>query len=650
MIAQNSYICREIFEYFSNFMAKQNKKSAPVTGNTAAAQAPNPTNSGKTPLFYAGVLAAIAAVLYLPTLGHGFVLDDPLVTTLNAYVQKGFAGLGDIFSHSYRAGSSVSTDSEYMYRPLSVAMFAIEWSIAPNSAGIHHFMNVLWYAFSVGISFVTLRKILGADRWLIALGAVLLFAIHPLHTEVVANIKSRDEIMSYCFSVLALYFIWTNTEGRKNSVPFALGAFFLALLAKEGAVTMLFIAPLTLYFFGKTADWRKGLLLLAPFLLWFMMRFLIMGKLAYTPDFNDNQLVAASLSERWATGFVVLGKYLQLLLAPVGLSWDYSFNMVPTVGWGSVAAMVSLVLHLALAGLGIWGLKSRHPLAFCALAYLASMVLYSNLLMLIGTMMGERLTYQASIWFCLGIVLLLAQLLKVEGDSDLNEVFKGKNASLLVGAVSVLALAGLILTFQRNPDWKSNFTLVTTNAEETAQSFRALQAIGEETLVRYADKATPPSDTAALLKQSLDGFERSYAIRPTFNNTLGMGNVAYFKKNYPLAIQYYEESYKLQPGKLNRDRIVTAYKDWGRYEGQQKGNLPKAIEYLSKAMAYDSTDAQIQVDLGTAYAMGQQLDKAVVCFEKAFKANPKDEVLRRNLALTYQQLGQADKAAALMAK
>jgi tetratricopeptide (TPR) repeat protein len=632
-------------------MSKQQKKATNKV-ETVSRVANSPTNTseqkGKTALFYAGILAAIALVLYLPTLGHGFVLDDPLVTTLNAYVQKGFAGLGDIFTHSYRAGSSVSTDSEYMYRPLSVAMFAIEWAVVPKNAGIHHFMNVLWYAFSIGLTFLFLRKMLGAERWLIAFGATLLFAIHPLHVEVVANIKSRDEIMSYCFSILSLYFLFEATEGKPKRTVYAIVAFLLAMLAKEGAVTLLFIAPLALYVFGNKEDWRSGLVLFVPFILWFLVRYAIMGKLSYTPDFNDNQLVAASLMERWATGFGVLAKYLQLLILPIGLSWDYSFNMIPTVGWGSPWSIGSLVLHLGLVGFGIWGIRQKNVFAYCALAYLASMALYSNLLMLIGTMMGDRLTYQASLWFCLAVVLLLAKVLKFEGDSNLNTWLPGKNAMALLGATGAIALLGALLSFQRSAAWKDNYTLVTTDAKTAAGSFRALQAIGEETLLKYADKATPPKDTAALLQQSLDGFERSHQIRPTFNNALGMGNVAYFKKNYAKAAQYFEESYKLMPGKMSKERLVTTYREWGRYEGQVKGNLPQAIEYFQKSFAYDSTDTQTLIDLGTAYAMSQKPDRAVVYMEKALKSSPKDEVLRRNLAIAYQQLGMADKAAAIM--
>ncbi len=625
-------------------MAKQknttHKPAQPVAAPSVAA-------TGRTPWFYAAILAGIAAVLYLNTIGHGFVLDDDLVIKLNAYVQKGFGGLGNILTHSYRAGSSVSTDSEYMYRPLSVAMFAMEWSIAKDSPGIHHLMNVVWYALSGGMAFLLLRTMLGAERWVLALCASLLFIAHPLHTEVVANIKSRDEIMSLFFSMLSLYYLFVADEGRKNALPFALGAFFLALLAKEGAVTMVIIAPLALYFFGKNEAWKRGLLLVAPFLLWFMVRFAIMGKLDYTPNFNDNQLVAATLTDRWATGLVVLLKYLQMLVVPVGLAWDYSFNAIATTNWGNPMAIVSLVLHAGLAVFGVWGMRSRNPLAFCALAYLGSMALYSNLPLLIGTMMGERLAYVASLWFCLGVVLLAARLLRFEGNSDLNTLMGGRNATALVGGIGVVAAIFAALTFLRNPAWKNNYTLVTSNAKTTSKSFRALQAIGEESLLKYADKNTPAADTAAMLAQAQQGFVKSYAIRPTFNNTLGLGNVAYFRKQYTPAIKYFEESYQLQPGKLAKDRLLLVYRDLGRIEGQQKNNLPAAIQYFEKAMQYDSTDTQLLIDLGTAYAIGQRPDRAVLYFEKALQRAPQDMTLRRNLALAYRQLGMMDKAVAL---
>lgn len=627
-------------------MSKQTKKK-----NTSAAppvksqSSPQPASAERGPLFYAGILAAIAAAIYLPTLGHGFVLDDPLVITLNKFVQQGFGGLGDIFSHSYRAGSSVSTDSEYMYRPLSVAFFAIEWAISPNTPGIHHFMNLVWYGLSVGLLFLMFRKMLGENALLIAFGAALLFAIHPIHTEVVANIKSRDEILSFFFSTLTLYWLWDAASGETKRLWWALGAFFFALLAKEGAATMVVIAPLALYFFHEKKAWRTAIPMLGVFVLWFMIRFAVMGKTTYTPNFNDNQLVAAALSERWATGFSVLGKYLQLLVWPSNLSWDYSFNQIPTSSWGNPGAIAGLVLYGGILALGIWGLKRRNVFAFSALAFLASIGLYSNLLMLIGTIMGERLVYQASAWFCLAVAVGLGYLLKINEGADGQKLFSGKNAMTFAAIIGAVGLAGVAATFARNPAWKSNYTLVTTDVKHAPESFRLHQSVGEETLLKFVDKSTPPSDTAALLKQAGEAFDRSFAIRPTFNNVMGMGNVAYFHNHYSKAAEYFQKAYEMQQNATSRERLASVYRDWGRYEGQVKNNLPQAVEYLQKSFTYDSTDVQTLRNLGAAYGMMAQPAKAVTYLEKALKKDPTDATLRQNLAIAWMQLGRPDKAA-----
>lgn len=625
-------------------MSKQTKKktAAPAPLIKSNVDYPAPA-AGKGPLFFAGILAAIAVVLYLPTLGHGFVLDDPLVINMNKFVQQGFGGLGNIFSHSYRAGAAVSTDSEYMYRPLSVAFFAIEWAVSPNTPGMHHFMNVLWYGLSVGLLFLMLRRMLGEQWTLVAFGAALLFAVHPIHTEVVANIKSRDEILSFFFGTLTLYWLWDAASGQMKKLWWALVAFFLALLAKEGAATMVVIAPLALYFFHEKKTWRTALPMLGVFLLWFMIRFLVMGKTSYTPNFNDNQLVAATLSDRWATGFVALGRYLQLLVWPSNLSWDYSFNQIPTVGWGNVKALLFFGTYAGILLGGIWGFSRRNVLAFCGLAFLASIGLYSNLFLLIGTVFGERLVYQGSAWFCLAAAFVLSRLLKVQPGDDPEKLLSGKNAVSFVSVIGVLGLLGMGATFVRNPAWKSNYTLVTTDRAHVPNSFRVQQSVGEETLLKYVDKQTPPTDTAALLQQALEGFEISYSIRPTFNNLLGMGNVAYFRKDYAKAADYFTKSYEMQPGSMATERLATVYREWGRYEGQVKNNLSKAVEYLEKSYRYDSTEVQTQRDLGAACGMMQQPAKAVYYLERAVKKDPKDETLLRNLALARQQLAAAPK-------
>jgi protein O-mannosyl-transferase len=618
------------------------KKQKPTSQPAARPKTTAAATQAGTPLweqhwFWPAALALAAFILYVGSLGHGFVLDDALVTELNNYVKRGIGGIGDILSHSYRAGANVSTDSEYMYRPLSVALFAFEWSLAKNTPGIHHFMNVLWYAGGIALTFNTLRKVFGTAYTLpLALG-MLLFVAHPLHTEVVANIKSRDEILSFFFSILTLSWLWDAAEGAQpRKLAMAMGAFLFALLAKEGAVTMLLLAPLALYFFGKNSDWRKslqyGALLLAPFLLWYVLRYMVMkGNTSYIPNVNDNQLAGAAFDVRLGTGLLVLFKYFVMQCWPARLSWDYSFNEIPSVGLSDWRAILSALLHTALLGLGIWGFKRRNAYAFFSLAYLISLGLYCNLFLLIGTLFGERLAFMASLWFCLALVWALWQLIGQ------------KNRTAFLALAALLALAYSVRTFQRVPEWESNYTLFTADTENAPNSFRTWQGAGEQYLIRYSQTAEQTPDTA-LLRRAEDCFKRSLAIKKTATPLLGLGNVASFRKQYEQASELFKASLAEQPLQLTRQRLAATYRDWGRQEGMVNKNLDKAITCFTEALRYDSTQARAWEDLGTAYGLANRHAEAAQSFESGLRFAPQDAALRRNAAMAYRLMGNEEKA------
>ena len=81
----------------------------------------------------------------------------------------------------------------------ALAMFAIEWSISPNNTWLGHFINLITYIFCGIILFKLLQKLLPQLHHFVIVGSVLLFIAHPIHTEVVGNIKSRDELLCFLF-------------------------------------------------------------------------------------------------------------------------------------------------------------------------------------------------------------------------------------------------------------------------------------------------------------------------------------------------------------------------------------------------------------------------------------------------------------------
>ncbi|MEO6190075.1 MAG: hypothetical protein ABIO44_06650 [Saprospiraceae bacterium] len=642
----SKYYLFTIFEHYSFHMSNskrvklhseiKNKESAIVYDSSLM----NST-------YIALALSLIAFLLYSSTITHGFVLDDGLVTTINSYVKQGFSGLWKIFTHSYRAGASITTDSDYMYRPLSVMMYAIEWAIAPNHAWFHHLFNILYYSLTIFILFKTLIKLLGKDSQNFAIAICLIFAVHPIHTEVISNIKSRDEIMSFLFGILSLYYCLQAYENKPKALYIACISFFLALLSKEGAVTILIIIPLCIYFFKDYIPFRFFFPYLIVFILWFLLRMTVMGKVHYIPDVNDNQLVAASILDRWATAFVILLKYLQLLIWPYPLSWDYSFQQFAIVSWSNIKAISSLVVHLLLFVFALKNWKNKNILSFCILAYIISMALYSNLFLLIGTLMGERLTYQASLWFCMGIVLLIARLLKFEDNG--SPIFqRGSNRSFY-SIISLIFIVFFYLSFQRSKAWKSSYDLFLCDVSQVPNSFRSNQAIADESLQMYMKKYQNPLDSIKYLTQAQKFYEASGSIRKTFSNQVGLGNTSFFQKNYPKAIDAFNSAKSINSNEIIKERLATAYYQYGREEAQINNNLPKAKELLLKAYEIDSSRMEIITDLGMVIGLSQHIPEAIIYFEKAYKMNPKDENTINNLAHSYIAIGQQAKAEAILA-
>ena len=154
----------------------------------------------------------IALLIYLNTLNHSYVLDDFSTIKDNRVTTQGLKAIGDIFSHYYRYGYYTSDDG--LYRPLPVAIFAIEWWLAPNNPSFAHFVNIMLYALTGWLLFMTLKKLMKNYNVILPFIVTLLFIAHPIHTEVVANIKSLDELLGFLFSFSSIFFLCDYFENK----------------------------------------------------------------------------------------------------------------------------------------------------------------------------------------------------------------------------------------------------------------------------------------------------------------------------------------------------------------------------------------------------------------------------------------------------
>src|SRR5690606_22229744 len=155
---------------------------------------------------------------------------------------QGIAGLDDIFKHSGLSGFHV--EDKNTYRPLSLASLAVEYQFFGLKSGAYHVTNTLFYGLACLLLFEFLILLFPGVSLTIPIIISFLFASHSVHTGVVASIKSRDEIFVALFGLAALILVLKSYA--KNSWWFLAGSlvcFFLSLLSKENALTLLAIFP-----------------------------------------------------------------------------------------------------------------------------------------------------------------------------------------------------------------------------------------------------------------------------------------------------------------------------------------------------------------------------------------------------------------------
>ena len=217
--------------------------------------------------FYAGnlhliLIFLVSFIFYGNSLSNETALDDVMVLTNNQFVLKGISGIPDIISHEsfFGATGKITAALSWRYRPLSLLLFAFEHEFFGNSWTAYHFFNVFFYTVLCMVIYNFFRRHVFKSNSHYALTAALLFSIHPMHTEVVANIKSLDEILALLFSVLFLDSLLKQSLSKSKLEIFkSLLYLLLALMSKESSTLLLALAPIALYVFnGDTIKDRKS--------------------------------------------------------------------------------------------------------------------------------------------------------------------------------------------------------------------------------------------------------------------------------------------------------------------------------------------------------------------------------------------------------
>lgn len=534
------------------------------------------------PLF----ISAAAIAVYLGTITHGFVFDDGITIVNNPYIQS--LDVARIFAlpEGTRAGL------HQLYRPLLNVTLAFNYALTALQPWSYHVFNILLHGLvSVLVFFVAREWRLSAGA---ALAGALLFAVHPIHVEVVANITGRKDALTAAFALAmaALHPRARRLGGVWIVAPVA--CFLGAMFSKENGVAAVGLVALQDLLLrhedgGEKTNWRRLLLINSGYagalIAFVLARSAVVGAgVGLTGvSFFDNPLMRAQTDTRLMTAVAVIGKGLALQLWPVGQSPDYSFNAIPLVSSAGDPRFLATVAVIAAVG-ALATAALRRGCAVPALAagwYFAALLPTANLLFPVGTIFGERLLYLPSVGFCLF------------AGWGIGVIVSARRGAALVAVTGTCAALLAVQTVRYAAAWRSDFALIEVGVRHAPDSAKVHYKLGQLLLA------------AGRRDEALREVQRAAEIAPDHEYTV-----------YGLASMLRE---------LNR--------------------LDEAREAWLRVLRIRPDHAPALSDLGTYYSVKGNPDRAIAYLERAAAADPGLAVSWFNLGLLYRSAGRSAEAA-----
>jgi len=608
------------------------------------------------------IITLIGFTIFFNSFHNNFVFDDRPVISENNLI-KDLRNAPQIFTTGYWRGG-LGQDLG-LYRPLTIFSYAINYRFHEFNVVGYHLINIILHILITFLIYLVIIELF--SNFMLAIISSLLFLTHPIHTEAVTGLVGRAELLSALFFFLSyLFFVrirkLENVESvsishaelvsaslistskeipkqvrndislkcRERSRPFPtvlhiifLCSYFLGLLSKENCLSLIFILPITDIIIFSQASLKNYFTKLKEYLgiyiglvsatiLYLVIRALVLG--SFFPkipvDFLDNQLAYESHFWRIIFSIRILFKYIYLLIFPLTLSPDYSYNQISLQhSLIQIENLIPIILFVLIALFILVSIKKLKFIGFSILFFFLTIFLTSNILFPIGTIMGERLLYLPSFGFCLflGYLLNPETYKKISQTQDVSN-YENENHNLPINKLitinkfSFLLIFSLIIiifysfrTYLRNPDWYDDYTLYSSAVKSVSNSSKVHGNLGEV----YRRWGLQYSSNK-YYSMAIEELNIALKIYPNNSNALNSLGVTYsILKEYDKAIEYLEKSFELKPKADTLFNLGESYYNKGEYK--------QAVKYFEETikMNPDDTIAKMRLKMSIDKAIFQ---------------------------------------------
>jgi len=634
------------------------------------------------------ILIVIPWIVYFNTLNNDFVFDDlPLIQG-----NKTLPSLKTIDNII-----SVITQKRG-YRPIRALSYAIDYHFSGLNPLSYHISNISYHIINTLLIYLITLSLIGNK--VTAFLAALLFAVHPVHTDSVTYIAGRRDILFTLFYLIGLYtFLKYRKTRRSIFMLFSMTAYLLSIGSKEMGVTLpaiFLIYDLVNNLPQKTKEpwlnpakeivnpvrkFRRDFKSLTNFLLfsplfkwwgflsngvktlnkiWIQHRYFysifFMGALAFiyykafinSPS-HQNEYYGDSLLITFLTVGKIIIHYIKLLVFPVNLVADYSYDAFPLASslfeWSTLSSIILLLLILLVL---LRLLTKKKWIAFGGIWFFITLLPVCHIIPH-HELLTEHYLYLPSYGFCLIVALLFTTLLKHK-----------RYAPFILPSFTVIILLFSLRIIDRNRDWNDGMTLWNKTVRTVPRCARAQNNLGAEYLreEKYKEAMTyleaaldiKPAYAEAynnlglaykeqgLYDRAIRSFARARKFKKrNFEALNNMANAYERKGDYDIAIKLFKYILKKKP------RYVNAHNNLGIVY-QQKGQLELAKEHFSKSLQFDPNYVQAHNNLGIWYKNKGLYDKAIEEFKQVLRLKPDFAEVHCNLGAVYNNKGWYDHA------
>jgi protein O-mannosyl-transferase len=555
--------------------SKFQNQPKPIVAKAEIKQNSSPSLPVNHNYIFALIVGVVGVLLYANTYHHGYAIDDEVAINLNQNVQKGFSGISGIFKQDF--WEFLNQKSGY-YRPLPLMTFAIEHEFFDNNPAVSHAGNIVLYGITGFFVFLLLQKWFRSTNQLLLLLISLLFISHPIHTEVVANIKSRDEILSSLFLLLTLYTfdIYFDTKKAKYLIISCL-AMYLAYLSKESAIIGLGLIALVAFTF-KNQNISKSIISIIPFLIvtaiFFFQKVSMLGSLSGNIDKNLTVYPYFMEKTQFLSTFKLFAYYLKMCFMPYPLLHDYSYNQIPSGKVSDIITLAGLAIFGGIVYLIFKNLSHRNWLFFGLTFFMFTIFPALAFTLSRGGIFAERFLYFPLLGILILLVFSLNTISQKPVNQDVSENLQKSNFLLVI--FSIIVIAGFsYLTIKRNPAWKDNFALNQADIEHGAENAMIQLHYANS----YSDKFGVEKDEKLkkeYLEKSFIGYHKAIALTGIGEAYFGLGGLYRMQNKLDSAKYYLRETITRMPN------YVIAYNDLG-YVYEHMGRSVLASYYFNIA-------------------------------------------------------------------